>query len=69
MNCSSTTSTAGNAAGFPGRLPPHPAAFDWIHGLLARADLGGLRGPRDGCVSPDFRRIAALVSWMWVAEG
>jgi len=27
-------STAGNAEGFLGRLPPHPAAVDLIHGLL-----------------------------------
>jgi len=30
----STKSTAGNAEGFLGRLPPHPAAVGMLHGLL-----------------------------------
>ena len=33
----STQATTGNAEGFPGRRRPHPAADQFIHGLLARS--------------------------------
>jgi len=33
----STRSTAGTAEGFPGRLPPHPAADHVVRSLIAAA--------------------------------